>query len=91
MEMNWRMWRNGETENLEIGNLETRKKRKKRKTGENLERSLKKKKNMSDEAANAGRELFALAMDITNALIGSNRNRSEFYDQGDEVRPHCRF
>lgn len=44
MEMNWRMWRNGETENLEIGNLETRKKRKKRKTGENLERSLKKKK-----------------------------------------------
>lgn len=46
---------------------------------------------MSDEAANAGRELFALAMDITNALIGSNRNRSEFYDQGDEVRPHCRF
>ena len=36
--------------------------------------------------ADEGRELFQLAMDLTNALIASNRNRRLFYEGGDKVR-----
>ena len=36
--------------------------------------------------ADEGRELFILAMDLTNALIASNRNRRLFYKGGDDVR-----
>ena len=37
-------------------------------------------------AADEGAELFRLAMDLTNALIASNRNRRLFYEGGDKVR-----
>lgn len=41
---------------------------------------------MASRAADEGRELFQLAMDLTNALIASNRNRRLFYEGGDKVR-----